>query len=286
MEAGFIYNENDALCGSSKLILTLWKKLQETTMIVIPSKICRLQVVTFLSPSILNLLPIQSHQIITPERDFIENINQALDLLDTVPTWTVLSKFLEGVCVLQIKPNHRHKDIEITSLSVPVFPFVSFISRKAVYHTPPLNIRPPAPLYVAENLLHEATHQALNLNLIEKDIFMKNYTSQTSPLVEIPWRKNQSVKRNKKWQIDRVLHACVVYVMVASFRKGFLKKTKKFLAVFWVPGRFSLLSCNYRCFLFFCGLLPKFNRWCLFTIRKGMVFHLLFNGGLSGAGGV
>ncbi|MCY4321628.1 MAG: hypothetical protein OXC37_04425 [Bdellovibrionaceae bacterium] len=186
------------------------------------------QLVTKLSDRIWNLLPIKSHKIIIPDEDFKSNIIKALHFLEkNSDEWNKLKKYLTGICLVQLKPSYKDKEFEITSLSVPVFPFVSFLSKKSQFHIPPSIINEKSSLYLAENLLHESVHQAVNINLLDKDILEEDYNSEESPLVNIPWRQNQGDARNKKWQIDRVLHAISVYVVISFFRRNILQKNKK-----------------------------------------------------------
>ncbi|MFZ9035978.1 MAG: hypothetical protein ACO2ZM_07655, partial [Francisellaceae bacterium] len=44
------------------------------------------------------------------------------------------------------------------------------------------------------------------------------YDSDTSPLIDIEWRSESTI-RNKRWQLDRALHALHVYANLYEFRK-------------------------------------------------------------------
>ena len=55
--------------------------------------------------------------------------------------------------------------------------------------------------------------------MLEKNIFIEDYSSDQSPKVQISWRKNQGIKRNEAWELDRVLHAIAVYLNVVKFRR-------------------------------------------------------------------
>ena len=112
----------------------------------------------------------------------------------------------------------KGQDSQITSSSFPVLPLCVFISDKALHHIPPNSIsQEPSYRFLAENLYHEAVHQAVNMNLLIHEIFIEDYDSAKSPKVEIPWRYNQ-VKRNQYWELDRTFHATVVYSQVIQYR--------------------------------------------------------------------
>ena len=227
---GFIYNKNISSFGLAvKNISSLYdipyKNVSENqNSIYIRSNF---HIITAIPDYIWKLLPIQSHEIKKPDKHFITDFNKAIDLLeDHFAEWHILKKYLGGICLLSLNPEFKNKDVEITSVSLPIFPFISFVSKKSFFHIPPKIIKNPSILYLSENLLHESVHQSVNLYLIEKEVLGKKYNSKHSPLISIPWRKNQSIARNKEWKIDRALHAVCVYSVVASFRRKMLKNNK------------------------------------------------------------
>lgn len=107
----------------------------------------------------------------------------------------------------------------ITSASLPTMPGVVWASRKIFRHIPPSTVS-DAPLLrlAAENLLHEGVHQLVNLVLLTRAVLPPGYSARTSPRIPIAWRRDQDVERNKRWELDRVLHATAVYIAVVHYR--------------------------------------------------------------------
>ncbi len=112
---GFIYNDKDSYCDMAvQNLRSLYEEDNKTPDF--PSRFFEnvhgLQIVTSLSPAVWSKLPIDSHQVVVPESRFVECINQAAFMLENVSAWSLLSKFLGGVCVLKLKSSQRHKDIK------------------------------------------------------------------------------------------------------------------------------------------------------------------------------
>jgi hypothetical protein len=125
-----------------------------------------------------------------------------------------ISQWSPYICWLKKKP--YSKSTEITSVSVPIFPFCSFVSSKAIRHIPPKNILKKVGFYcLNENIFHEALHHQLSCTLIFTDIIACE--RENWPLVHIPWR-------NTEWPLDRVLHAAWVYQNLINFRTRHLAK--------------------------------------------------------------
>ena len=107
----------------------------------------------------------------------------------------------------------------ITSCSLPDFPLCVFLSPRAFVHIPPVSIHPePAARLAAENLYHEAVHQAVNHHILVGNVMGPDYSSATSPKIPIYWRKTASEGRNRAWELDRVLHAAAVYCHLLQWR--------------------------------------------------------------------
>jgi hypothetical protein len=107
---------------------------------------------------------------------------------------------------------------EVTSASVPTFPLWMFFSQKAAVHLPPEVIgREPSVRIMAENFYHESVHQLVNIHLLLGRLVTDEFDSETSPRVPIAWRAADS-SRNREWEVDRVLHAAIVYESVMAYR--------------------------------------------------------------------
>lgn len=79
-------------------------------------------------------------------------------------------------------------------------------------------------LYLAENLLHEGTHQSISFHVLQHQVFDDRYSSTTSPKIEIRWRAGQGEARNQYWEIDRAFHATCVYNQLLRFRQSELRR--------------------------------------------------------------
>ena len=172
--------------------------------------------------SIWKCIPLQSHEILSPEKQKRIPIIEAIDHIETYHCYIsdLFLKFTKNIAFVDLKKDYLGKDTTITSSSFPLLPLTVFLSPKALKHIPPNTVSDmPSYRLLAENLLHEAIHQQVNLTLVEKDIFCAEYSSELSPKIQIEWRKKQGIKRNQAWELDRVLHAITVYVNLVKFRR-------------------------------------------------------------------
>ncbi len=165
-------------------------------------------------------LPLQSHQFAAHSDDRSKLLVRAINYLRwSYPEgYAILRKFVRVIAWLELREEFKKRDTLITSVSIPMLPFCSFISDRALRHIPPnIVIEGDLVEFLAENLYHEAIHQAVNMNILLHEIFRESYDSRISPKVEIPWRSNQS-SRNQRWELDRVLHAAIVYANLLEYR--------------------------------------------------------------------
>ncbi|MFE6056413.1 hypothetical protein ACFQ6N_37190 [Kitasatospora sp. NPDC056446] len=122
-----------------------------------------------------------------------------------------------------LKPGARVSSL--TSSSDPALPYVITFSDKASRHIPPNTVsEPPSHLFLAENLLHEGTHQSISFHVLQHRVFADGYSSKTSPKIEIKWRAGQGEDRNHYWEIDRAFHATCVYNRLLRFRQIELRR--------------------------------------------------------------
>lgn len=129
-----------------------------------------------------------------------------------------MREFVRGLLWVGLEPGVRASSL--TSSSDPALPYVIVFSDKARHHIPPNTVSPePSPLFLAENLLHEGTHQSVALHIHQHQVFADGYSSETSPKIEIAWRAGQGVVRNQFWEIDRAFHATCVYSRLLDFRR-------------------------------------------------------------------
>ncbi len=134
-----------------------------------------------------------------------------------------LREFVRGLLWVSLKPDVRVSSL--TSSSDPALPYVIVFSDKATHHIPPNTVsEQPSHLYLAENLLHEGTHQSISFHVLQHQVFADGYASQTSPKIEIRWRAGQGEDRNQHWEIDRAFHATCVYNQVLRFRQTELRR--------------------------------------------------------------
>ena len=164
-------------------------------------------------------LPLPGHQQFLPEDDegeFVLCIKKALGFIydNYGQSYSDLFGFL--TLIVPVKgPSVRDT---ITSLSVPEYPFSCFVSKNALFHLAPNVINYEGrEFYLAENLFHEMVHNRVNLELLEQEILVEEYDSESSPRIHIEWRKNAD-PRNNAWQVDRAIHALWVYSYLSKFR--------------------------------------------------------------------
>ncbi|MGA5818066.1 hypothetical protein ACPC54_09425 [Kitasatospora sp. NPDC094028] len=147
-------------------------------------------------------------------------LTQALDRLSLVHPdgFAHLREFVRGLLWVGLKPGVRSSSL--TSSSDPALPYVIVFSEKARHHIPPNTVSPePSPLFLAENLLHEGTHQSISFHILQHQVFAEGYSSQESPKIEIEWRTGQGIARNQFWEVDRAFHATCVYNQLLRFRR-------------------------------------------------------------------
>ncbi|MER7766990.1 hypothetical protein [Kitasatospora sp. NPDC096140] len=127
-------------------------------------------------------------------------------------------EFVRGLLWVGLKPDVRISSL--TSSSDPALPYVIVFSDKASRHIPPNTVSErPSPLFLAENILHEGTHQSISFHVLQYQVFADRYSSRTSPKIEIRWRAGQGEDRNQYWEIDRAFHATCVYNQLLRFRR-------------------------------------------------------------------
>ncbi|MFJ5121859.1 hypothetical protein [Kitasatospora sp. NPDC088548] len=147
-------------------------------------------------------------------------LSQALQRLAAVHPdgFARVREFVRSLLWVGLRPGVRTSSL--TSSSDPALPYVVVFSDKARHHIPPNTVSPePSPLFLAENLLHEGTHQSVSFHVLQHQVFADGYSSQTSPKIEIAWRAGQGVARNQFWEIDRTFHATCVYNQLLRFRR-------------------------------------------------------------------
>lgn len=177
--------------------------------------------------NLLETTALHTHRIAKFDKDFKNDVEEALEYLkqNFEEFYIVIKENVKYIVNLTLKEDSRDIDSTITSCSLPSLPYVIFISYKAGYHIPPSNvISTKNKVLLAENIYHEAIHQIVNMSILKKNVLPKNYSSATSPKIDIPWRKQQKEERNKAWELDRVLHATSVYANLLQFRKKMLNE--------------------------------------------------------------
>ncbi len=204
----------------SSLDEILEKQLEEIRITEIKVKDNAFFCMEYIPQDLWDLLPIKSHEIVVPDNEVVECLVKSLmHLQETFESgFIIVKEFVKYIVWTRLKAKNVMLDTQITSSSFPKMPFVIFVSDKANYHIPPNNISKEKSFRIlAENIYHEAVHQAVNMNILLNDIFIEEFTSATSEKIEIPWR-NLSVKRNQFWEVDRAYHATVVYYQLLKYR--------------------------------------------------------------------
>jgi hypothetical protein len=175
-----------------------------------------------IEPAIWNTLSLGDHKIVPMTPDFQDVLTQAIVYLQTIHGSRIGNRldFLKAIGQIALRPENHGKGIEATSVSLPALPFASFLSLKALHHIPPgiVSDKPLIP-FLAENLYHEATHHWVTIHLLDRDLLVPHYHTQTSPRIDIPWRKDYD-DRTRFWEIDRVLHALSVYAAILPYREA------------------------------------------------------------------
>ena len=189
---------------------------------------------------IQNSLPLEGHKPIGAP-GVLRWIRLALDELATIDQESV--SFIQEWCsvIVWIERRKERPDVvELTSTSIPILPFATFVSKKFIRHLPPKHILPVVNFYgIQENLFHEALHNQLASYLIIHNAFLRSPSD--SPMIHIPWRKAE-------WPMDRVLHAAWVYSNLLEFRRRRLRiffDSEKFLTTLAQLSNDAELSLRY-----------------------------------------
>lgn len=166
-----------------------------------------------------SLLKMESHE----DELFYDSIGKAVDFI-----WSNFGNeqknLIKHLSVIFPVTNLGHER-QITSLSVPNYPFSCFISKNAAFHLAPDIInREGGVFYLAENIFHEMVHNQVNIDLLELDLLHPSYNSDDSPKIEIEWRRTSN-NTKQTWQVDRAVHALWVYSYLVKFR--YFCNTKK-----------------------------------------------------------
>ncbi len=160
-------------------------------------------------------LPLSGYIVKKPSQEFFNCLEKAFELLKKIDEGflTFIHNFTSLIVLLEKDPNHTNSN-PLTSVSLPIFPFCTFMTETALLHIAPDIIFPNNSFYaLLENLYHESAHQELSFKLLAEDIFIENFDPSTAAKVNIPWRKTQ-------WEIDRVLHAAYVYWRLIPLRRS------------------------------------------------------------------
>lgn len=167
------------------------------------------------SEDIQSTLPLDGHRPIGAP-GILRWVHLALDELQAIDSNS--TSFIQDWCsvVVWVERKEDRVDVtELTSTSLPILPFATFVSKKMIRHIPPKHMLPAITFYgIQENLFHEALHQQLASFLIVRDTMVRDLAD--CPLVHIPWRRTE-------WPIDRVLHAAWVYRHLRDFRRARLQ---------------------------------------------------------------
>lgn len=119
-------------------------------------------------------------------------LTRALDHLSLVHPegFARVREFVRGMLWVGLKPGVRTSSL--TSSSDPALPYVIVFSDKASRHIPPNTVsEQPSHLFLAENILHEGTHQSISFHVLQHRVFADGYSAETSPKIEIKWRAGQ-----------------------------------------------------------------------------------------------
>ncbi|NCN41948.1 hypothetical protein GW916_11950 [bacterium] len=188
-----------------------------------------IEIPIFSSSSRQNFLdrsPIESHQVISLDDEHRRYVKLGIKHLQEMHNqdWQFLKQHLKGLIFVELRDSFKSAESQVTSISLPGLPYLSLFSKKSFFHAPPLILTDKPSIHIfSENLIHEATHQWVNLNLVDGNLLKESYISENSPSIRIPWRSSTSVPRDRIWPIDRCLHACLVYLIVARFRLRLLQ---------------------------------------------------------------
>ncbi|MFJ2192479.1 hypothetical protein ACIOJE_31840 [Kitasatospora sp. NPDC087861] len=178
-----------------------------------------------LHDEIANEINLTDYEIVQHTDERRAALTQALDRLSLVHPegFARVGEFVRGLLWVALKPGVRTSSL--TSSSDPALPYIITFSDKASRHIPPNTVsEQPSPLFLAENILHEGTHQSISFHVLQHRVFADGYSSKTSPKIEIKWRAGQGEDRNQYWEIDRAFHATCVYNQLLCFRQTELRR--------------------------------------------------------------
>jgi hypothetical protein len=178
-------------------------------------------------PVLWQRLSLQDHRVCAPHDEIMNQLRSSMSLLDAMPDARALVSRFVRLLVLVDKSAQRVEPAlgSLTSCSLPALPYCSFFSKKALLHLPPKELAPrPHHAWLAENIFHEALHNALTIDVLAGRIFPRDFRVADHPQVEIPWRIDDPALRNRAWPVDRVLHALVVYTGLHGLRELMLER--------------------------------------------------------------
>ncbi|MFD5425635.1 hypothetical protein [Streptomyces sp. NPDC127084] len=168
--------------------------------------------------SLDDAVSLDGHAVVSPCAYVRESISAALEVVATHPWAMELLRTYVTTFALTEQSAEGGSPL-ITSCSLPDFPLCVFFSQRAFVHIPPRSVASaPSARLAAENLYHEAVHQAVNHTLLSRELLVPGYSSSTSPKIPIYWRKTAGEERNREWELDRVLHAAAVYCHLMHWR--------------------------------------------------------------------
>jgi hypothetical protein len=169
-------------------------------------------------------LQLDGHHVVQPHDGDVKMIDDAVRCIAAhhQGAYKLLSRYIKLIVMVDHIGGSAAEPL-LTSCSIPSLPYCTFISRKAFVHLPPRFVyRAPSEIWLAENLVHEALHQALNIHILSGEVFSRDYDASVASRIPIPWRQQDPLARNREWPPDRALHALVVYVGVTEMRLALL----------------------------------------------------------------
>lgn len=185
---------------------------------------CHFYVTSAMSETLDSLLYLRGHRAVAPDEEFRERISGALHLLAEYDSiWSHVQTFVRTLCVVaKVGPSGEPL---LTSCTLPEFPGMIVFSSKASRHIPPASIvGHDSTVLLAENIFHESVHQIVNMGILFDDVLSRDFRSDSSPKIQIPWRRSSS-PRNQEWELDRALHAAAVYVKLIEWRIEILRRS-------------------------------------------------------------
>lgn len=160
---------------------------------------------------------LRHHTVVAPPAAFREQLAAALGLLSAHPwAFAMVERFISNFALLRF--DRSPGATPVTSCSVPDFPLSVFLSGLAARHIPPHSVADRGtPLLLAENVFHESVHQFVNHQLLTRPVLDPAYDSADSPRIPIYWRRDGD-GMPRTWELDRVLHAAMVYAQLVDGR--------------------------------------------------------------------